>query len=108
MLARSGSPKIKADFDAKVMSRQTPLVHLIYLRPEGMLLSKKRYTGWREIQDEYADYMTSLGPFSEEGLLDFLAEEYGRDDAGWEFSREEVRGFMESEATVLEGRVRRD
>ena len=86
------------------MSSQDQLVHLIYLRPGGMLVSKKRYSGWREIQDEYEYYMTSLGPFSEDGLLEFLAGEYGADAARWGFSSAEVRAFMESDAEVLEAR----
>jgi hypothetical protein len=86
------------------MSRPTPLVHLIYLRPDGMLLSKKHYSDWREIHDEYGAYMTSLGPFTEEGLADFLAQQYGEDDARWGFTRDEVRAFMESASTVLEAR----
>lgn len=69
-----------------------------------MILSKKHYSDWREIQDEYGAYMTSLGPFTEEGLADFLAGEYGQDVARWGFTREEVRAFMESDATVLEAR----
>ena len=69
-----------------------------------MILSRKHYVSWREMQEEYGAYMTSLGPFTEEGLLDFFAEEYGQDDALWEFTREEMRGFMKSEATVLEAR----
>jgi hypothetical protein len=86
------------------MSRRTSPVHLIYLRPDGMLLSRKRYSDWREIQDEYEEYMTSLGPFSVDELVGFLSEQYGSDDAKWGFSREEIEGFMESDATVLEAR----
>lgn len=69
-----------------------------------MILSRKPYAGWREIQEEYGAYMTSLGPFTEEALLDYLARAYGQEDAGWGFTREEVRGFMRSDATVLEAR----
>lgn len=84
------------------MSQQTSHIHLIYLRPEGMLLSRKQYSDWREIQDEYENYMTSLGPFSEEELLNFLSEQYGDDVAKWGFSREEIRSFMKSDEIVLE------
>ena len=70
-----------------------------------MLLSKKRYDDWREIQDEYENYMTSLGPFAVDELTGFLSEQYGSDDAEWGFSREEIRGFMQSDAIVLEARV---
>ena len=69
-----------------------------------MLLSKKRYTDWREIQDEYESYMTSVGPFAADELVEFLSEEYGGDDSGWGFSAEEIRRFVESDATVLEAR----
>jgi hypothetical protein len=86
------------------MRLQETSVHVIYLRAGGMLLSRKPYSDWREIQDEYEDYMTSLGPFSEEGLLDFLSEEYGDDAARWGFSPEQVREFMRSDAVVLESR----
>jgi hypothetical protein len=69
-----------------------------------MLLSRKQYSDWREIQDEYESYLTSVGPFSVDELLEFLSEEYGSDDAKWGFSREEIQGFMKSDATVLEAR----
>ena len=69
-----------------------------------MILSRKHYADWREIQEEYGAYMTSLGPFTEEGLLDFLAAQYGHEDSRWGFTREEVREFLQSDATVLEAR----
>jgi hypothetical protein len=94
----------KADAGMKAMGMQITSVHLIYLRPRGMLISKRHYSDWREIQDEYECYMSSLGPFSEDELVDFLSGEYGADDAGWGFSRAEVRAFMESEAEVLAAR----
>lgn len=86
------------------MSRPTPLVQVVFLRPFGVLLSQKHYSDWREIQDEYAAYMSSLGPFTEERLEDFPACQYGQDDARRGFTREDVWRFMESDATVLEAR----
>jgi hypothetical protein len=86
------------------METENTSVHVIYLRPDGMLLSRKPYSDWREIQDEYEDYMTSLGPFPAEYLLDFFSEQYGDDDARWAFSREQIREFIESDVTVLESR----
>jgi uncharacterized protein len=77
------------------------LVHLVHLRSGDMLLSKKDYSGWQEIQDEHEDYMTSLGPFDEEGLLEYLSNEYGADEGGWGFTREEVSRFMASGETTL-------
>jgi hypothetical protein len=79
-------------------------VHVIYLRPDGLVISKKPYSDWREIQDEYADFMTSLGPYTEDGLLDFFEQQYGDDDARWAFSRECMREFMASDETLLEAR----
>lgn len=69
-----------------------------------MIISKRPYSDWREIQDEYEDFMTSLGPYTEEGLLDFFEQQYGDDDARWAFSRERMREFMASDETLLESR----
>lgn len=40
------------------------------------LLSKKTYSSWRDVQDEYPDYKTSLGPWSVEEVVEYLSEEY--------------------------------
>lgn len=50
-------------------------LHVIYTKSE-MLLSKKHYGSWREIQDEYEDYKTSFGPWAKEEVLEFIEEEY--------------------------------
>ena len=81
-------------------SQGSPL-HLVYLRSGGMVVTSRPYSGWREIQDEYEDYMTSLGPWTEEELLDFLQAEYGEDDRAWGFTREGIRAFVDSAETVL-------
>jgi hypothetical protein len=41
-----------------------------------MLLSKHPYQSWREIQNQYPDYMTSLGPWEEDTVIQYLADEY--------------------------------
>jgi hypothetical protein len=41
-----------------------------------MLLSKHSYQSWREIQNQYPDYMTSLGPWEEDTVIEYLADEY--------------------------------
>jgi len=41
-----------------------------------MLLSKHPYQSWREIQNQYPDYMTSLGPWEENTVIEYLADEY--------------------------------
>lgn len=50
-------------------------MHIIYLE-NGMLLWKKAYASWREIQDEYSTYKTSLGPCEIEEIVDYLSEDY--------------------------------
>ncbi|HEY9282831.1 MAG TPA: hypothetical protein VIP46_05205 [Pyrinomonadaceae bacterium] len=85
------------------MNDTAPPAHLIYLRSGRVIISRKRYADWREIQDEYEDYMTSLGPFSEDGLLEFLSNAYG-DESRWFFTAHEIRVFMNSNAAVLKSR----
>lgn len=58
-------------------------IWLIYT-PERLLISKKSYADWREIQAEYEDFMTSLGPWSAELLLEFLESEYPQTGAGFQ------------------------
>ena len=49
--------------------------NLIYLK-SGMMLSKKQFESWREIQDLYEDYMTSLNFETIENVNEFLCLEY--------------------------------
>src|SRR5689334_17151479 len=62
-----------------------PLLHIIYLESR-MLLSKKRYSDWRQIQDEFADYKTSLGPWSTDGVMEFFSHDWGADGTRWPFT----------------------
>lgn len=41
-----------------------------------MLLSKHPYQSWKEIQNQYPEYMTSLGPWEENTVIEYLADEY--------------------------------
>ncbi|KAB0570148.1 hypothetical protein C9383_24705 [Pseudomonas palleroniana] len=50
-------------------------IHIIYIRTV-MLLSKHPYQSWIEIQNQYPDYMTSLGPWEEDAVIEYLADEY--------------------------------
>ena len=72
-------------------------LHIIYLESR-MLLTKKQYSGWREIQDEFADYRTSLGPWSVAAVLDFLRSEYPKHRP---FSDEQVRSFLDSDDETI-------
>jgi len=50
-------------------------MHIIYTENE-MILSKKEYESWREIQDEYETYKASFGPWETDEVVQYLAEEY--------------------------------
>ena len=73
------------------------LLHIIYLESR-MLISKKRYAGWRQIQDEFADYKASLGPWPVAEVLDFLRTEYA---PHCPFSREQIEIFLLSDDETI-------
>ena len=50
-------------------------LHVIYTG-HGIYLSKQIYSSWKEIQEEYCDYKTSLGPWSPEEVIEYLNDEY--------------------------------
>lgn len=43
-------------------------LNIIFTEAE-LLVSKKSYSSWREIQDEYDDYKASLGPWDAKRLI---------------------------------------
>ena len=50
-------------------------LNIIFTTTE-VLISRKPYASWREIQDEYNDYMASLGPWDKRTVASWLDEEY--------------------------------
>ncbi|QTN26538.1 hypothetical protein HZ993_14535 [Rhodoferax sp. AJA081-3] len=50
-------------------------LHIIYTEAE-MLISKKSYSSWQEIQKEHDGYKASLGPWHHEQVIDYLSAEY--------------------------------
>ena len=50
--------------------------NLIFLRSNKMLLSRKKYSDWREIQDEYEDYMASLDFESIRDVEEYIKMDY--------------------------------
>lgn len=50
-------------------------LHIIYTETK-MLLSKKLYGSWQEIQAEFSDYKTSLGPWPADAVIDYLHTDY--------------------------------
>jgi hypothetical protein len=75
------------------------LVHIVYLRRGGMLLTKKPYSDWREIQEEFEDYMASLGPWSAAEALDYLQFEYPKEMSATEADR--IKAFLASDETAF-------
>ncbi|TFH04710.1 MAG: nuclear transport factor 2 family protein [Candidatus Thorarchaeota archaeon] len=82
------------------MSKETQVAHIIYLRSGPTILSKVRYSNWHDIQDDYEDYMTSLGPWDVVGILSYFEEEF-KEESSWLFSREQIRNFMSSGEHLL-------
>jgi hypothetical protein len=62
------------------MGKSEEQLQLIFLK-SGLLLSRKQYASLREIQTDYEDYMTSLGPFSAEEVFSYFELDYGQDDS---------------------------
>jgi hypothetical protein len=50
-------------------------LHIIFTDTD-VIISKKFYPSWRDIQDEYLNYKTSLGAWSVKKVIDFLETEY--------------------------------
>jgi len=78
------------------MSDET-LLHIIYLQSR-MVLSKKRYSDWGKIQDEFGDYKTSLGPWPVAEVLDFLRAEYPSDRP---FTTVQIQNFLLSDDETI-------
>ena len=80
------------------MNESELLLHIVFLRPGGMLLTKKQYASWRNIQAEYDEYMASLGPWDVDSVLGFLRTEYPTNPP---FTDQQVRKFIESSEVVI-------
>tara|TARA_R110002072_G_scaffold241046_1_gene399836 strand:- start:3619 stop:3861 length:243 start_codon:yes stop_codon:yes gene_type:complete len=50
--------------------------NLIFLRNSKVILSKKTYSDWKEIQTKFDDYMSSLDFESTEDLIEYLSFNY--------------------------------
>jgi hypothetical protein len=71
-------------------------LHIIYTA-SAVLLSKKRYESWHEIQDEYPHYKASLGPWSIKEAEEYLNDEYPKI---YPPASEQLGGFAKSFNTV--------
>ncbi|MET0181823.1 MAG: VOC family protein, partial [Caulobacterales bacterium] len=76
---------------------EAPIYHIIVQGFEGdLLLVKRRNVDYRQLQTEFPDYLTSLGPHTLHEALEFIREEWP------EFFRaqaQNIRIFAESEDT---------
>lgn len=78
-------------------------LYLIYLE-NGLLLSKKHYDSWQQIQDEYETYKASLGPWSAYEVIEFFQDDYGVDEREWPFSQQQIKSFVHSDQQVITGK----
>ncbi|EPX99095.1 hypothetical protein [Ralstonia sp. AU12-08] len=72
-------------------------LYVIYLRSDRILLSRRRYESWQQIQEEVADYMASLGPWSPEQTIEYLDDEHPGLDP---HADEQVHAFLSSAEPV--------
>lgn len=74
--------------------------HLIYLRNGEMILSKKHYNSWHEIQDEYENYMTDLPFMNCEDIINFFEDDFCEGHE-FPFSKNEILNFAESDDIII-------
>lgn len=59
-----------------VQARADVSRYVIYLRDDRILLSRRRYDTWQQMQEEVAYYMASSGPWSLEDTIEYLDDEH--------------------------------
>ena len=74
-------------------------IHYIILE-DTVLLSKKNYSNWKEIQDDYDDYKASLGPYSKEELIDYFKSDF-KDETDFPISIQKIERFFNSDEYLL-------
>lgn len=73
---------------------------IIYLE-DGMILSKKTYSNWMEVQEEYYDkYKANLSPMTCEEVIKFFEEDF-KEEKNWPFSRDDIIEFFNSKELVM-------
>lgn len=67
---------------------------------DDILLSKREYNHWREIQDEYYDnFKASMGPWTYEELISYLEDDF-KDENTWPFIKENLIIFFEGNKII--------
>ena len=67
--------------------------HLVFLKSR-LLIVKRPDADWHQLQDDYDDYMTSLGPWTAHEIACHFALDYTTDDRKWPFSRKVISDFF--------------
>src|SRR5262245_2078834 len=84
------------------MERVIPKAYIVYC--DGRKVRDRRdytYPRTQEMQREYPDYRTSLGPWSEADIVDFFTVDYRKDESLWPISRRDIADFFRSEELIL-------
>ena len=80
---------------------------IIYLN-DGMLLSKKEYSCWEEIQDEYYEkYIANLEPMSCDETIFFFEDSFVQEE-NWPFSRKRIIEFFEKDEMIIQSDRKND
>ncbi len=74
--------------------------HLVFLRSGRLLMVKRPNVNWRQLQEDYYDYMASLGPWTADQVASYFKDGYTADDSKWPFSRQEIDAFFVSSNSV--------
>ncbi len=81
-------------------SKMNNKVYYVILE-DGILLSKKDYKHWREIQDEYYEtFKASLGPWTYEELICYLEDDL-KNENRWPFVKDKLNDFFKDNEIVL-------
>ena len=70
-------------------------LHIIFT-DEQVLVSKKAYGSWQEVQAEFDDYKASLGPWDAATIVSWLTEEYDLAPS----AEEQIASLLSSDQTT--------
>lgn len=84
--------------DAHRISARLQTAHIVFLQSGGALLVRDAMSTWHTLQNQIAGFMTSLGPWTSDDIVNWLAEEYGADDATWPWRRDAIASFLLTDA----------
>lgn len=71
--------------------------HYIILKSGVVLRPEQDFAEWRAIQAEYPDFVTSLGPWTEQELLGYLRDDFSS-EAEWPISQEVIYGVYNDQS----------